>query len=139
MKQFTSEKQKIGEIGENLACKFLEKQGFRVIERNYTKKWGEIDIVTEKRNKIHFIEVKTVSRENLDSVIHETLSGKSSSYRPEDNMHQWKLKRLNRTIQTYLLDKNISENKEWQLDLAVVFLNLKDKKAKVRILENIIL
>ncbi len=139
MKQFTSEKQKIGEIGENIACRFLIKQGFKVLERNYTKKWGEIDIVTEKGKKIHFIEVKTVSRENLDTVIHETLSGEYSSYRPEDNMHPWKLKRLGRTIQTYLLDKNIPDEKDWQLDLAVVFLNLKEKKAKVKILENIIL
>lgn len=139
MKQFTSEKQKIGEIGEDLACRFLMKQGFKIIERNYTKKWGEIDIVTEKRKKMHFIEVKTVSCENLNNVIDETLSGRADSYRPEDNMHQWKLKRISRTIQTYLLDKHISEKEDWQLDLAVVFLNLKDKKAKVRILENIIL
>ena len=125
-KVFTSETQKIGEIGENVAEKFLMKHGFSILDRNYTKKWGEIDIIAEKNNKIYFIEVK--------SVTHET----SDENRPEDNMHPWKLKRMARTIQTYLLYKNVDE-KEWQVDLLVVFLNLKDKNAKVKVVSNIIL
>ena len=133
-KIFTSEKQKIGEIGENIAVKFLVKHGFSILDRNYTKKWGEIDIVAEKAGKLYFIEVKSVSRETLDNVIHETLD-----YKPEDNMHPWKLKRLSRTIQTYLLSKKISDEKEWQVDLLVVFLDIKNKKAKVKVVSDIIL
>ena len=62
-KVFTSKKQKIGEIGENIACKFLVKQGFSILDRNYTKKWGELDIVARKYDKLYFIEVKSVSGE----------------------------------------------------------------------------
>ena len=51
-KVFTSETQKIGEIGENIAVKFLVKHDFSILDRNYTKKWGEIDIVAEKDSKI---------------------------------------------------------------------------------------
>jgi putative endonuclease len=134
-KVFTSEKQKIGEIGENMAVKFLVKQGFTVLDRNYTKKWGEIDIVAEKDKKLYFIEVKSVSRSNLDSVSRETLN----SYKPEDNMHAWKLQRLSRTIQTYLLAKKIPDEAEWQVDLLVVFLDLKNKKAKVKVVSDVIL
>ena len=47
------------------------KRGFKIIERNYLKKWGEIDIVAVKNRKYYFVEVKTVSRENLESVTHE--------------------------------------------------------------------
>jgi putative endonuclease len=126
-KVFTSEKQKIGEIGENIACKFLVKHSFLILDRNYTKKWGEIDIVAEKQNKLYFIEVKSVS--------HETTTG----YRAEENMHPWKMKRLSRTIQTYLLSKKISDDKEWQVDLVVVYLNLNDKKAKIKRIEDLIL
>lgn len=133
-KVFTSVKQKTGEIGENIAVKFLVKQGFLVIERNYTKKWGEIDIVAEKDGKLYFIEVKSVARETLVGVTHETLD----QYRPEDNMHPWKLKRLARTIQTYLLSKG-HEDPEWQVDLLVVFLSLKDKTAKIKVVKDIIL
>ena len=131
-KVFTSEKQKIGEIGENIAVKFLVKHSFSILDRNYTKKWGEIDIVAEKDDKLYFIEVKSVSRLTLDNVQQEL-----DQYNPEDNMHPWKLKRMARTIQTYLLSKNL--DKEWQVDLLVVFLNLKDKKARVKIIKDIIL
>jgi putative endonuclease len=133
-KVFTSETQKIGEIGENIAVKFLVKHGFSILDRNYTKKWGEIDIVAEKNDKIYFIEVKSVSRSSLDSVSQETLD----QYHPEDNMHPWKLKRMSRTIQTYLLSKKLDE-KEWQVDLLVVFLSLKDKNAKIKVVSDIIL
>ncbi|MBI5139002.1 YraN family protein [Candidatus Nomurabacteria bacterium] len=134
-KIFTSKTQKIGEIGENMAEKFLMKHGFSILDRNYTKKWGEIDVVALKSNKIYFIEVKSVSVENLPT-LKDKIAG--DSYRPEDNMHPWKLKRLSRTIQTYLLQKKIEEQ-EWQVDLLIVFLDIKNKKARVKVVSDIIL
>ena len=140
-KVFTSETQKIGEIGENIAVKFLMKHGFSISDRNYTKKWGEIDVVAEKSNKIYFIEVKSVSRETLNTFIPKSHSNSDERYqsRPEDNMHPWKLKRLSRTIQTYLLSKRIPAEKEWQVDLLVVYLDIKNKKAKIKVVSDIIL
>jgi putative endonuclease len=140
-KVFTSEKQKIGELGENIATKFLIKHGFLILDRNYTKKWGEIDIITEKANKIYFVEVKSVSRITLSPFSPKSYSNSDERYepRPEDNMHPWKLKRLSRTIQTYLISKKIPEEKEWQVDLLVVYLDLKNKKAKVKVVSDIIL
>ena len=134
-KVFTSETQKTGEIGENIAVKFLVKHGFSILHRNYTKKWGELDIVAKKDNKLHFIEVKSVSRETLANVNRETLD----EYHPEDNMHPWKLKRISRTIQTYLLSEKVPEDMEWQVDLIVVFLSLKDKNARIKVVKDIIL
>ena len=140
-KVFTSETQKIGEIGENIAVKFLMKHGFSILGRNYTKKWGEIDIIAEKSNKLYFIEVKSVSRETLNTFIPKSFNDSDERYehRPEDNMHPWKLKRLSRTIQTYLLSKNVDEEKEWQVDLLVVYLCQKEKKAKIKVVSDIIL
>jgi len=141
-KVFTSEKQKIGEIGENVACKFLVKHGFTILERNYTKKWGEIDIVAQRQEnrglKLYFIEVKAVTRD-LSDVSRITSKDSLDQYRPEDNMHPWKLKRLSRTIQTYLVSKHVSESTEWQFDLLVVFLDMKNKKARVKRVEDVIL
>ena len=140
-KVFTSETQKTGKIGEGVAVKFLMKHGFSILDQNYTKKWGEIDIVAEKANKIYFIEVKSVACETLDKVVAHSLPtrvGTSDQYKPEDNMHPWKLKRLSRVIQTYILSKKLDE-KEWQVDLLVVFLDLKNKKAKVKVVKDIIL
>lgn len=133
-KVFTSDTQRIGEIGENEAVKFLVKQGFSIMERNFTQKWGEIDIVAKKDTKLYFIEVKSVSRTDLDKVTHET----RDEYQPEDNMHPWKLKRLARTIQTYLLSKKLDEI-EWQVDLLVVYLDLKNNKSIVKVVKDIIL
>lgn len=134
-KVFTSKTQKTGEIGENIAVKFLMKQGFVIQDRNYTKKWGEIDIIAEKDVKLHFIEVKSVSKPNLNMVTHETLD----QYHPEDNMHPWKLKRLSRTIQTYLLSNKIPDDREWQVDLIVIFLDITSKKARIKLVSDIIL
>lgn len=134
-KIFTSKTQKTGEIGENIATKFLVKHGFVILERNYTKKWGEIDIIAQKNKILHFVEVKSVSRDNLENVTHETLD----KYNPEDNMHPWKLKRLARTTQTYLLERNIPDEIDWQVDLLVVFISEKDKKAKIKLVKDIIL
>ncbi len=134
-KVFTSPSQKLGEIGENIAEKFLVKRGFIIIERNHTKKWGEIDIVAEKDKKLYFIEVKSVSRTNLDVIN----LGELDNYRPEDNMHPWKMKRMSRTIQTYLLSKNVPEDREWQVDLLVIFIDEKNRKARVKVVSDIIL
>ena len=122
----------VGRIGEDVACKFLMKQGFSIVERNYWRKWGEIDVIAQKGDAWHFVEVKTVRRENLANVSHET-----DDYSPEENVHPQKLKRLHRTIQTYLLEKNIED--EWQLDVLAVFLDLEKKQARCRMTENVIL
>ena len=131
-KVFTSETQKIGELGENIAVRFLVKHGFSILDRNYTKKWGEIDIIAEKDKKLYFIEVKSVSRETLNTFIPKSYNDSDDRYehRPEDNMHPWKLKRLSRTIQTYLLSKNVPDEKEWQVDLLVVYICQKRKKSE---------
>jgi len=126
-------KQRIGRIGEDTACRFLMKHGFSVVERNYWKKWGEIDIIAQKSKKLHFVEVKTVSRENLAEVTREI-----DDYQPEENIHPAKLKRLGRTVQTYLLEKNL-ENNEWQFDVLAVFLDVKNKEAKMRFTEDVVL
>ncbi|OGZ73400.1 MAG: hypothetical protein A2908_02395 [Candidatus Staskawiczbacteria bacterium RIFCSPLOWO2_01_FULL_38_12b] len=129
-KVFTSETQKIGKEGEKIAEKFLVKHGFSILDRNYTKKWGEIDIIAKKAQKVYFIEVKSVSSTHTNTL---------DSYRAEDNMHPWKMKRLSRTIQTYLLDKKIPDEQEWQVDLLVVYLDLKERKARIKVESDIIL
>lgn len=140
--------QNIGKIGEETACKFLMKQNYRILTRNYLKKWGEIDIVAKKDGITHFVEVKTVSRDltsglNRDfvscetekSVNHET----SDEYRPEDNIHPWKLKRLSRVIQSYLIENDTDEDNEWQFDAITVFLDMENKTAKVDHIKDIVL
>ncbi|MDD5164906.1 MAG: YraN family protein, partial [Patescibacteria group bacterium] len=57
-----TQKQLLGNLGEDLAVEFLEKQGYKIIERNLkTGRVGEIDIIARKDGELIFIEVKTKS------------------------------------------------------------------------------
>jgi len=129
------DRQYVGKLGEDVASKFLMKHHFDIIERNFLKKWGEIDIVAKKNGVIRFVEVKTVTRENIKHVSQETFE----EDRPEENVHEWKVKRLHRAIQSYLAERNVSDETSWQLDVVAVFLDLNNKEAKVRFTEDVVL
>lgn len=130
-------KQRIGDLGEDVACRFLIEKGFSIRDRNYRKKYGEIDIIAEKDKKLHFIEVKSVSRRKKDA------QSDQSEYAPEDNVHPWKLKRLARTIESYLFDKKRGVkgglDSEWLFDVVIVFLYRDEKNAEVKFLQDITL
>lgn len=132
-----TERRKTGNLGEDLACRFLIKHGFTIIDRNYLKKCGEIDIVAKKERRLHFIEVKSVSYETIPNVSGET--SRDSGFRPEDNVHPWKLQRLAKTIQIYLTEKHVSDETEWQFDVITVYIDKKRLVSKVNILENVVL
>lgn len=54
-----SEKRRIGNIAEDVSAAFLVKSDHKVLDRNYLRKWGELDIVSvDRSDTIHFIEVK---------------------------------------------------------------------------------
>jgi len=58
----TGEKRSLGIKGEDLAVRFLINKGFRIIERNFRCRMGEIDIVARDGNYLVFVEVRTRSR-----------------------------------------------------------------------------
>lgn len=60
----------IGQIGEETAVKFLKKNKYRVIKRNYICKSGEIDIICENKDYIVFVEVKTRKKDSLVSGVY---------------------------------------------------------------------
>lgn len=142
MKKFTSPTQKIGELGEDIACRWLDKKGFTVTDRNYTKKWGEIDIVAEKRGVTHFIEVKSSARILDKNKTQDSLNKNQNNYNPVENMHPWKIKRFVRAVETYLMtSKGQKINNSvggWQIDLLIVYLDLDKKFARCEIFEKVV-
>jgi len=52
------EKKESGKKGEHLVACYLERQGFFIVERNYRKKYGEVDLIARKNNELAFVEVK---------------------------------------------------------------------------------
>jgi putative endonuclease len=109
----------------------LERGGFRVIGRNYRKPWGEIDIIAEKDDLVRFIEVKTVSRESISDISREM-----SDYRPEEQVHAQKLRKIARTAELYMESKK--DRREFQIDVIGVFLDMKNRKARCRFFEQVL-
>lgn len=127
-----TDKQIIGQIGEEKASEFLKKHGFTILDRNYRKKWGEIDVIAQKADNLHFFEVKTVSRRTLPS-------SNNDEYLAEENIHPWKMQRLSRAVQTYLLEKRVSDDLDWQIDGLTVYLEKGSNKVmKIEIIEDIL-
>lgn len=83
----------IGNIGEDLAIKFLMDLGYEILEKNFIKNHGEIDIISKDKNFIVFVEVK--SRKNINY-----------GY-PREFVNNKKIKKLQETAQFYLMEKNL--------------------------------
>lgn len=120
-----------GKIGEDIACSFIEKKDFVVLDRNYQKKWGEIDIVAKKGDIIHFFEVK--------SIIVQSLNISYEGYRPEENVHGLKIRNIRRMVETYFFEKGINAEKSFNFHVLVVFKDIKTRRARVKWIENLIL
>lgn len=56
-----------GNLGEDMACEFLGKQGYSILHRNYRFRQHEIDIIASKDNALHFVEVKLRGSDNFGS------------------------------------------------------------------------
>lgn len=130
-------KNKIGAYGEDICAKYLIRKGHKILETNYLKKWGEIDIVsretTDNKQIIHFVEVKTVSYETKDYLVKAVSYG---TWRPEENVHPAKLKRMYRTIESWLLEHEYKG--DWQIDVASVRLVPCEKYATIKYISNIV-
>ena len=128
-----SKKRQFGNIGEDIAVKHLVSKGFSIIDRNYLKKWGEIDIVARGTDhKLHFIEVKSVSREissNLKKIVsHDT-------FRPEENVTRAKLLKMERTISSWTLEHEFEG--DWQIDVVTIELDMEKRVGRFRMSENV--
>ncbi len=74
-------------FGEGKACEYLRKNGYKIIERNFRKGYGEIDIVAICKDTLVFVEVKTRTSNSFGS--------------PLEAITYWKLKTLIKTAQYY--------------------------------------
>ncbi len=120
-----------GRIGESVAAKFLERKGFTIVDRNYRKPWGEIDLIAERKGIVRFVEVKTLSRENMPDISREM-----SGYRPEEQVHPAKLRKIARTAEMYMNGRG--DSRDFQIDVVGVFLDVKNRRARCRLYEQVL-
>ena len=119
-----SQKRKFGDIGERIAQKYLKKKGYLIIERNYKKPWGEIDIVGKKQGEIVFFEVKTRDAKNIEH------------YLPEYSVNHKKMRKLQKICETYLLENRYKTDQKWRIDVISLSIDKLAKKAKIKVFEN---
>ena len=127
-----TQNQETGNLGERLARDYLVSKGYRIIERNFRRPWGELDIVTTASDKtLVFVEVKTLENklEELSSL---------NRIQPEENLTQAKLRKLQRTASLYANShsKLINDNRGWRIDLVAIDI-FADGKFDLRHYENI--
>lgn len=122
-----------GALGEQIAAKYLKEKGFDIVESNYWRKWGEIDLIVRRDQIIRFVEVKTVSYETVaklkHAVTHET-------WNPEELVHKFKIRQIQKALQTWISDNRYTGN--WQIDVIAIRIVPRETFASVKWIENII-
>ena len=78
----------LGSYGESLAQDYLKAQGYRLLEKNFRNKLGEIDLIAQDGKTICFVEVKT--RQSLDQG------------QPYEAITPWKIRKLSQMAMCYL-------------------------------------
>jgi len=66
----------VGLKGEEIATNYLKDKGYKIIDRNFRKSYGEIDIIATKNKVLVFIEVKTRTSNQFGSPIEQITSNK---------------------------------------------------------------
>ncbi len=127
-------KRRLGNKGEDIACEYLKRKGFVILDRNYLKPWGEIDIIAHKDAAYRFVEVKTISREKGSREMYPESS--RSNMTAEDHIHPAKLQKLVRTVELYM--GNVEGSPDYQIDVVTVEMNLSTRVARCKLYEQVL-
>ena len=114
-------KKSIGDIGESYAEKYLKRKRYKILERNFKNKLGEIDIICSKDNSLCFVEVKSRSNLNFGS--------------PVDAVNYHKQKRIINGAKYYIMKKKISRM-NIRFDVIEVFMSKEHKPVSLNHIEN---
>jgi putative endonuclease len=89
----------LGAVGEQLAAEHLLRRGFKIVERNYRTRWGELDIIAVKDRTIVFCEVKTrVLRRGPNGIDPEARD-------PLESVHARKRSKIRRLAARWLVER----------------------------------
>ncbi|MDP4132623.1 MAG: YraN family protein [Bacillota bacterium] len=105
---------KLGNIGEEAAVKLLKKQGYKIIDRNYTVRGGEIDIIAKDKDTLVFVEVK--------------LRKNDSFGRPSEFVDIYKQKKLIYAAECYI-NSNKLNNPSCRFDIVEIIGSINDREA----------
>ena len=101
------ERQRLGQLGERAAARFLKKKGYHILEKNYRVRSGEVDIVAREKGSIVFVEVKTRSSAEFGL--------------PEESLSSRKKVHLTKTALSYLAHHSIRD-RDCRFDVVAVIM-----------------
>jgi putative endonuclease len=114
-------KRETGIQGEKLACEFLGKNGYQIIEKNYRCPYGEIDIIARHNEFLVFVEVRTKT------------SGEFGT--PEDSITPAKMERLS-TLATYYGIEHDDLPALWRIDVVAIEMNKQGNITRIELIED---
>ena len=100
----------IGKLGENLATKYIISLGYKILERNFRCKFGEIDIIAKDKQELVFIEVKTRTNTKFGN--------------PAEAVNSIKKSHILKTAKYYLYIHKLS-NKRIRIEVIEIYLSNK--------------
>lgn len=112
----------LGELGEKLACEYLVKKGFKILGKNYSIKFGEIDIIAKSKGVIHFVEVKTIAA--------------ADGFFPESHVDYKKQRKLRQMAQIWLNKNKYPQDIPYQIDIIGVLVDYTTRNAKLHYFPN---
>lgn len=112
----------LGLKGEEAAKRYLRKKGFKILDTNYQCRFGEIDIIAQKKNTIVFCEVKTRSEGMLAP--------------PQESVDYFKQQKIIKTAQIWLNAKGIDD---CPMRFDVLAIKMTAIKAEIEHIENAIM
>lgn len=109
-----------GRLGEAIAAKFLVKAGYKILEKNFHSRVGEIDIIALANQTLVFVEVKTRWSKRFGEAV--------------EAVTFWKLRSITKTANYYkLLHPELPDN----LRIDVVSVDISEKTPKIEIIKNV--
>ncbi|MBM4276913.1 MAG: YraN family protein [Deltaproteobacteria bacterium] len=110
------QKKELGKKGEEIALRFLKKNGYRILEKNYICKMGEMDIIGKEKDTLVFIEVKTRTSTEFGP--------------PQLAVNSRKQKQLSRVALNYLNEKRLKDVKA-RFDVVAILLRQKEEEIEL--------
>ena len=124
-------RKEVGGLGEKVAAEYLRRHGFTIRDRNFVRKTGELDIIAQEGDTLHFVEVKTVLADEFPLAENKG----EDVYDPSLNLHAAKVHKVARTGEWYVAEKKWEG--EWQVDGCLVWLRRRDCMARVSYLPQV--
>lgn len=119
----TDRRRALGQLGESLAARELERRGYRLVARNWRCPVGEIDLIAEQGDALVFVEVRTRRGDRRGT--------------PQESVTPAKRAKLIETAQTYLAENDAGE-RDWRIDVVAVEMSTRGEVLRIEVIESAI-